>query len=224
MKHVFCLMFLLALLARGLPAVAEVKIEGEARVPNNSFVALKATGDTKDAEFVWHVNGDTTRVVTVNDQVFFNGPPGTYRVYLTSVRFAEKKIDRAELVVTITGPAPPVPPIDQLIKATKEAFDAETDPAKLAQVKALASVYRAATDPVLLGKAPTWGALFTAMDASAAAVGVKGKLSRVQDVVQAELRAALPWKGEANRALDAAGRDQAIQAFTRIASVLEGLK
>jgi len=123
------------------------------------------------------------------------------------------------------GPNPPVPPgpTDPLTQALQLAYGQETEADKAKSLNALQALYeqgaKAAKERTDL---TTWGALFQALTDVANAVGVKGKILKVQTVIQSELKRALPT--DTSTKLDDAGRNLAQQTFAKMATALAGVK
>ncbi len=124
------------------------------------------------------------------------------------------------------GPGPgPAPPDDPLRPALKAAYDAEADPAKAAQVRALAAAYRAAGDAART--APTWGGVFSSLTAAAKASGAAGKVLRIQGACGGELLRVLgvdPSRDGSKLIASATERQAALTCFSRLAGLLEGLQ
>lgn len=121
------------------------------------------------------------------------------------------------------GPIPPPGPTDPFTKSIQDAYTLETDPLKTGQKTNLAALYRQAGGmAVAVHDLRTWGQLFDAMKSAAATLGVSGKLSGVQKVIQGKLTTTIPTDGTI--ALDETGRQLAKKTFDEVATALEAAK
>lgn len=200
-------------------AAAAVDVEGQTKVARDRLVRLKvALKPGQQADWTVFPPGVVDVQQEPDGRVFFVGPPGTYTVNVLVVDFENKTLTRGSVVVTVGDEPPPPQPDDPLVKALKAALAAETDAAKVDLARKLADVYRAGAADADGAAVKTWGDLFQALVARAAAAGVAGKLPAVQAAVAAELKTVLPVT--ADTPLDAAGRIRARIAFTRVAVAL----
>lgn len=164
---------------------------------------------------------DAKAVSTKNSVTVTSAPDGQADVSVTTI---DEKFNPVELTLKVnvgtgSNPVPPPTPSDPLVVVLKAAHALETDPARNAQVKALAALYRAWAKAVQETPPPTWGRLFEAMAVSAKTTGVAGKILNVQKALQAELMTRLPLGSNAPLTID--GQALAAATFTRAANCLE---
>jgi hypothetical protein len=112
MKKTLALLTLLLCCGAGL---ADVTVEGPAKVDPYKLVKLTAGGDTKGAALIWDVLPEDAADVddSVPGKLTFTAPPGVYKIKLRSITIANgvPKVDSARLTVTIGQPPPaPTPP------------------------------------------------------------------------------------------------------------------
>lgn len=100
------------LLALALPALAEVKVKGEMKVPPGTLVRLEAAGATPTTKIRWKVQGEgnlKADVEYLGNKIIFTGLPGKYNVSILAIDFDKKSFDEAEATVVIGEPPPPGP-------------------------------------------------------------------------------------------------------------------
>jgi hypothetical protein len=213
-------------------ALADVKIDGDKKIDVHSLGELNATGDTKDCGFIWFIADKRLKVRKKDGNLIYTGPPGTYDIQLSVINFTSKKIDEANITVTIgpdvpvpppPNPNPPTPPDDTpLVKTLKTAYASETDAKKKDQIAMLSSLY-ANWASVITGtegqKLKTWGELFTAMQAASKIAGLSDKLVTVRKTIATHLLAKFPT--DTTKPLDATSRQLAATTFTELSEALK---
>jgi len=176
----------------------------------------------------WYLAGDDADLIVMESTrsaIFSAMAPGRYRI-LAWTAAGDIPSEPAVCVVTV-GSAPPAPPgpvvpTDPLAVALKALFEAYQDPAKVAQLAALADVYRragkAAGDPEI----KTAGDLFGFARRQAVAVLPPMALEAMRAKLGEELAAVLPTDPDA--ALTPSIRTAATEIYNKLAAILESLK
>lgn len=176
----------------------------------------------------WYLAGDDADLIVMESTrsaIFSAMAPGRYRI-LAWTAAGDIPSEPAVCVVTV-GSAPPAPPgpvvpTDLLAVALKGLFEAYQDPAKVAQLAALADVYRragkAAGDPEI----KTAGDLFGFARRQAVAVLPPMALEAMRAKLGEELAAVLPTDPDA--ALTPSIRTAATEIYNKLAAILESLK
>lgn len=176
----------------------------------------------------WYLAGDDADLIVMESTrsaIFSAMAPGRYRI-LAWTAAGDIPSEAAVCVVTV-GSAPPAPPgpvvpTDPLAVALKALFEAYQDPAKVAQLAALADVYRragkAAGDPEI----KTAGDLFGFARRQAVAVLPPMALEAMRAKLGEELAAVLPTDPDA--ALTPSIRTAATEIYNKLAAILESLK
>jgi len=105
MKRFLAVSFLLAVAALSR---AEVVIDGERKIPVNSFAEL----NVKNApNIVWQISPDPVKASRRGGYLYLGGVPGTtYTVAAVVVDFEKKTVEAAEVKIVFEGATPPVPP------------------------------------------------------------------------------------------------------------------
>lgn len=101
------------------PAQAELRIQGELKLPAHRLVRLRAAGDLAGAALIWDISPEESAdLEEVGSRLLFAAPPGVYRVKLRALRVQDGKtsVETARATVVIgepvpPGPVPPVPPV-----------------------------------------------------------------------------------------------------------------
>ena len=226
---------LLLVLLLGGSAFADVRIQGETKVPAYRIVRLSAAGDVDGAALVWDVDReDSVDLVEVGGQLLLVAPPGTYKVKLRAFRTRDGKMSaetaRATVVIgdappTPPGPGPvppgPVPPSPDspLVKELKAAYQADTSPEKAKHLASLAAVYREVSAKTNASEVKTAGDLLGVLRAAVGSLVPADALVTVRKRIAVEVSASLP--SDPAVALDTTTRQKAAEVFTRVASALE---
>lgn len=199
---------LAALLCLGLPARAEVTIEGPSKVPEHKMVRLRAVGYPHKAGLLWRWDKKKLDGGKQGDRLWLVGPPGTYVIEVVAVlldKDGNTVVEEASLEVTIgKGPAPgpdpgpdpgPRPnPVSPLAKKLREAYDAEAAADKADSCRLLAEVYDAAAG-VIADKKPTrMAGVWAVINAAEGAPKVAGKVLKVQGIFKDHCTQQLPLK------------------------------
>ncbi len=230
------------LLAAALPSFAQdatVTLPKDMSVKPGRLLKIAATTTGKTVK--WCLPSDDADLIVAESGmwgIFSSTVPGKYKVFAWTA-VADKPSDAAICTVTVEGtpptpnpnpnpnPDPPIPtpdpPLSVLGKSIKDAFDQETEADKTVNKTKIASLYRAAAKQATEQTGLTnWGQLFSAMQASFKALGVNGKLMKVQGVLQSHMKTKFPVKADA--ALDAKGRELAASVYLEIADALDSFK
>lgn len=163
------------------------------------------------------------------------GASGSVTVQLIPYGFtADSQIKTVTLIVSDPGPCPPGPtpgppgptptpvPVDPLFSALQAAYTADTDPAKASEVQQIAAVYaQAVTQTVPDPTLTTLSALLTKVHNAGMSIVPAVKLDGIRTITAAELKAQL---GDPSQTLDAPLRAKVASQFTRMATLLGGLK
>lgn len=132
-------------------------------------------------------------------------PKGTHKISVSSLAWGKDGsplIDSGTVTITVgdvpapgpgpTPPGPQPPPEDELTKAMRAAYAADTDAAKATLVASLASLLRVAAEDGL-PDAATAGALFTKLQEARRKLKIAdGDILATRKVVQSELAKVLP--------------------------------
>lgn len=197
------------LLALACPAWAEVKITGEAKVPANDLVQLKAEGAPPGTVYFWSISPRLrpSQVKRGKGTIDFAAAPGTYTVSVRAVWLKDKatgeldgeEVER-EVIIGDAPPAPPKPvdpppgpPIDAaLLKALADAFASDKDADKATLKGKLAALYRQGAAIAEARTPASWGDWRAAMAAAAKAMGVSGTLPATQAACNAWIKGRVP--------------------------------
>lgn len=226
---------LLAALLLGGSAMAEVKIQGETKVPAYRIVRLSAAGDVDGAALVWDVDReDAADMLEVGGVLLLTGPPGTYKVKLRAFRTRDGKMSaetaRATVVIGDAPPTPPGPgpvppgpvppgPESQLVKELKLAYAADTGAEKAKHLASLAAVYREVSAKTNAPEVKTAGDLLGVLRAAVGSLVPADALTALRKRIAVEVSASLP--SDPAVALDTTTRQKASEVFTRVAQALE---
>lgn len=97
---------LMACLLWAMPIFADVTIEGDRKVPNNSFAVLSVKGSVNTR---WKIVPKPVKQVIRNGELIFSGLPGvTYTVFADVVDFEKKSFDGADADISF-DPLPVIP-------------------------------------------------------------------------------------------------------------------
>lgn len=249
-KH-FPTVVLLLLLSSAAPSRAATKITGELAVKTNGMVKLVAETDVKGGGVIWFAFAADGKPVAAADLykdaakklLIFTGKPGSYYVSCAVISSADGRTDVEEADVTVTigdAPAPPGPgptpnppvPDDALTRAVRDAYAADPDVNKAANVRNLARVYRAASSPSTTAgsggandpQLTSYAQLLTKMHNAAGGLGVPADgIQKVRAAVGGYLDVTL-GVGSAAGAARPIDRPLATAELAKIAAVLEGMK
>ena len=180
-------------------------------VPNNSFA--EASVKLPDGQSVtWVITPEPVKVVEIEGTVYFNGPPGEYRVaalifYIDGMKVKTKKYVTKVTIGTAPIPPPKPPePTDQFTKDLQAAFAAETDLDKAVSAAKLASLYKVSSEKTVFDATiTTYGQLFDTMLIARRAMVPDGRLPKVHQVYGARLNALF---SAASTKLDLASRQK----------------
>lgn len=230
MKRVVALCLVFCMAAASL--AADITLPTEVKTKRGKFVVIKAETEGKIVK--WIVP-DTLEVMPknlVNDPktlVLIAQDDGEYKIVGYSA-VGDVPTDPAvtKLIVGDGKPVPPGPgptptppsPADPLVSALQTAFNAETDAGKAALLVKLAEFYKESVP--LVDSANTFGELFTKMGVLAKSKGISGKLTKVQSVIQAELKTNLSTNAEDPLILENRGSVKAV--LTSVASAVDKVK
>lgn len=214
-RFAFIVMLILTIPA----ASAEIAVS-ENPVPANSFAECTIKVETKQS-VSWNVYPEPVKVVEIDNTVYFNGPPGTYKVTATVFWIEGDKVRTRKHSQTVTlgkGPPGPIPvPIDDFQKAMQDAYDKESSPDKAIHVAKLASLYRTAStnlDPNI----KTYGQLFDVMKTASRTLIPETAIPLVRRVVGDRLN---PSFSAASSPIDVA---KIQKEFKAVADALSGVK
>lgn len=235
-RHAFGVLALLLLACHGWAAPPSLKIDAEIK-PAGQYATFTPSGDCVAVVYVGLSGVDPIPSAVLKDGRMFL--LDTRGLAVGRYKFAavgagkEGEQARADFVVVVgdvppgpepgPGPNPPKPPDDPLFGALQAAYGSDTDADKAKYRDGLAALYRQAAKMIAERQdVTTWGKLYDVMAEAAKSLGVSGKLTPVQQVLQGELKKLLPADG--TKQLDAAGRESGARAFVRAATLLEALR
>ncbi len=152
----------LALLSLSVLSAYGITIKGDKEYNEYDKIVLKASGELKEASYLWDVSG-SAQVEEVGGTLYVWARPGSYSVTLTAIDFSAKKVERTRFNFTVKGteplpppeppgpgpgpgPQPPPLPVSDLKKLLQDAVNKDQDKNKAQILPKIAAVFKVAAD------------------------------------------------------------------------------